>query len=94
MPVSKRPYATGFFLVTLLGVGALSYLILRPFFEALAWAIVLAVAFRKPWLQFVSRFPKSPLPYGYPVQVMEQLLDYFDYTGQQGMSYALARYFW
>jgi hypothetical protein len=41
-----------------------------------------------------SRFPKSPLPYGYPVQVIEQLLDYFDYTGQQGMSYALARYFW
>jgi hypothetical protein len=41
-----------------------------------------------------SRFPKSPLPYGYPVQVIEQLLDYFDYTGQQGMSYALLRYFW
>jgi predicted PurR-regulated permease PerM len=60
MPVSRRPYATGFFLVVLFGVGALSFIILRPFFEALAWAIVLAVAFRKPWLRFVSRFPKSP----------------------------------
>lgn len=39
-------------------------------------------------------FHRSPLPYGYPVQVAERLLDYMDYTGQNVMSYSLARYTW
>lgn len=39
-------------------------------------------------------FRRSELPYGYPVQVAERLLDYMDYTGQNVMSYSLARYTW
>ncbi len=39
-------------------------------------------------------FHRSPLPYGYPIQVIEKLLDYMDYTGQDAMSYSLARYTW
>lgn len=54
----RRPYATGFFLLVLAAVAAVSYLVLRPFFEALAWAVVLAVAFRVPWLKLKKRFAK------------------------------------
>ncbi|MEI6503069.1 MAG: hypothetical protein WCP21_18825, partial [Armatimonadota bacterium] len=39
-------------------------------------------------------FRRSPLPYGYPIQTFERLLDYMDYTGQNLMSYSLARYTW
>lgn len=39
-------------------------------------------------------FRRSPLPYGYPIQTFERLLDYMDYTGQDMMSYSLARYTW
>jgi hypothetical protein len=39
-------------------------------------------------------FHRSPLPYGYPIQCLERLLDYMDYTGQNAMSYSLARYTW
>lgn len=39
-----------------------------------------------------SGFKKSSLPHGYPIQVFELLLDYFDYTGQNVLSYPLARY--
>ncbi len=39
-------------------------------------------------------FHRSPLPYGYPIQTCERLLDYMDYTGQNLMSYSLARYTW
>ncbi len=39
-------------------------------------------------------FHRSPLPYGYPIQCFEKLLDYMDYTGQDAMSYSLARYTW
>ncbi len=56
----KRPYAVGFFFAVLFGVGILSWIVLRPFFEAMAWAIVLAVAFRAPWLALSRRLPKSP----------------------------------
>ena len=41
-----------------------------------------------------SRFPRHPLPHGYPIQVAERLLDYLDYTGQNVISYSLARYTW
>lgn len=58
--MKSRPYATGFFIVVLVGVGALSWVVLRPFFEALAWAVVLAVAFRGPWKALERRFPKRP----------------------------------
>ena len=41
-----------------------------------------------------STFPRSALRYGYPIQMFERLLDYMDYTGQNAMSYSLARYTW
>ena len=47
----SRPYATAFFVVLLVVVGALSVAILRPFFGAIAWAVVLAVAVRPVWLR-------------------------------------------
>jgi len=47
----SRPYATAFFVVLLVLVGALSVAILRPFFGAIAWAVVLAVAVRPVWLR-------------------------------------------
>lgn len=37
-------------------------------------------------------FRRSPLPYGYPIQAAERLLDYMDYTGQDVLSYAFMRY--
>ncbi len=37
-------------------------------------------------------FQKSPLRWGYPIQALERLMDYFDYTGQNELTYSLARY--
>ncbi len=45
-----------FFVVFGAVLAILSYVILRPFFEAIAWAIVLAVAFRPLWARVESRF--------------------------------------
>ena len=36
----------------------------------------------------------SPLRYGYAVQVMENLLDHNDYSGQNTISYPVLRYYW
>ncbi|MFI5180282.1 MAG: AI-2E family transporter [Thermoanaerobaculia bacterium] len=54
----KRPYAITFFAVLASLLAVLSYVILRPFFEAIAWAIVLAVALRPIWVRIEARFRK------------------------------------
>ncbi len=51
-------YATIFFAVLLVGVSALSFVVLQPFLSAIAWAIVLAVAVRPIWNRIERRFPK------------------------------------
>ncbi len=51
-------YGTIFFAVLAVAVAVLSYVILQPFFAAIAWAIVLAVALRPIWLRIERRFPK------------------------------------
>ncbi len=52
----RRPYGTAFFVVLGALLAALSYVILRPFLEAIAWAIVLAVALRPLWKRIEARF--------------------------------------
>jgi predicted PurR-regulated permease PerM len=52
-------YAASFFVVLLVGVAVLSFVILQPFFSAIAWAIVLAVAVRPIWTRIERRFPRS-----------------------------------
>jgi predicted PurR-regulated permease PerM len=56
-PVKERErlYATLFFAVLLVGITALSYVVLKPFFAAAAWGIVLAVAFQTPWRALAKR---------------------------------------
>ena len=44
-----RIYAIVFFLLAVLGIGFVCYRVLSPFLAAIAWAIVLAIAFQKPW---------------------------------------------
>jgi len=53
-----RVYAVIFFLLMVLGIGLVCYRVLAPFLAAIAWAIVLAVAFRKPWSFLERRMPK------------------------------------
>ena len=53
-----RIYAVIFFLLAVLGIGFVCYRVLSPFLAAIAWAIVLAVAFQKPWLLLEHRMPK------------------------------------
>jgi len=53
-----RIYAGIFLGAAVLFAAGLSFVVLRPFFSALAWAIVLAVAFQKPWRYVASRIPK------------------------------------
>jgi predicted PurR-regulated permease PerM len=51
-PTGSPPtYASAFFVVLLVGVSALSYVILQPFFPAIAWAVVLAVAVWPVWIR-------------------------------------------
>jgi predicted PurR-regulated permease PerM len=56
-PERSRRYSTAFFVVLLVAVAALSFVILRPFFNAIAWAVVLAIAIRPVWLR-IERFTK------------------------------------
>ncbi|MGE5344334.1 MAG: AI-2E family transporter [Acidithiobacillales bacterium] len=56
--VFSASYATIFFAVLLVGVAALSFVILHPFLSAIAWAIVLAVASRPIWNRIERRFPR------------------------------------
>ncbi|MFI5166313.1 MAG: AI-2E family transporter [Thermoanaerobaculales bacterium] len=53
-----RTYAVIFFLLAVLGIGFVCYRVLSPFLAAIAWAIVLAVAFQKPWSFLERRMPK------------------------------------
>jgi predicted PurR-regulated permease PerM len=53
-----RIYAVIFFLLAVLGIGFVCYRVLSPFLAAIAWAIVLAVAFQKPWSFLERRMPK------------------------------------
>jgi predicted PurR-regulated permease PerM len=53
-----RIYAVIFFLLAVLGIGFVCYRVLSPFLAAIAWAIVFAVAFEKPWSFLERRMPK------------------------------------
>lgn len=57
-PNNSRTYAVIFFLVAALGVGFICYRVLTPFLAAIAWAIILAVAFQGPWAYLERRMPK------------------------------------
>ena len=57
---SARIYGGLVFLLAVLGLGALSLTVLRPFLAAIAWAVVLGVAFQ-PQLAFLQRrLPRWP----------------------------------
>jgi predicted PurR-regulated permease PerM len=53
-----RTYAVLFFLLAVLGIGFVCFRVLSPFLAAIAWSIVLAVAFQKPWGYFERRMPR------------------------------------
>jgi predicted PurR-regulated permease PerM len=55
VPAQARLYANLVFAFLLLGIGALAFVVLKPFFSAIAWAIVLAVAFRRPFRALEER---------------------------------------
>lgn len=52
-----RIYAVIFFLLAVLGIGFVCYRVLSPFLAAIAWAIVLALAFQAPWSFLERRMP-------------------------------------
>jgi predicted PurR-regulated permease PerM len=54
----SRSYMMGFFVVAAITVGWICYKILIPFLAAIAWAIILAVAFQAPWRWLERRMPK------------------------------------
>src|SRR5260221_12551512 len=54
----RQVYRILFFLVALFGVSYLVFEVLKPFFAALAWAVVLAVVFAAPWQALARRMPK------------------------------------
>jgi predicted PurR-regulated permease PerM len=45
------------FCVLAAGIGGICFALLAPFLTAIAWAIVLAVAFHRPWAWLERRFP-------------------------------------
>ena len=51
---NRRIYTTCFLAAAAVGIGYLCFQILGPFLAAIAWAVVLAVAFHPPWL-FLQR---------------------------------------
>ena len=51
-------YRQTFFLVACAIIGWLCLRILRPFLAAIAWAVVVAVAFDAPWKLFAARMPR------------------------------------
>ncbi len=55
---NARLYALAAFAVAALAMGFLSFRILKPFLASIAWAIVLAVACRRPWLALEARFSR------------------------------------
>jgi predicted PurR-regulated permease PerM len=58
LPDHSRTYAVAFFLLAALGIGFLCYRVLTPFLAAIAWAIILAVAFQAPWAWLERKLPK------------------------------------
>ncbi len=53
-----RIYAVVFFLLAVAGIGLVCYRVLLPFLAAIAWAIILAVAFQRPWSFLERRMPR------------------------------------
>ncbi len=53
----SRSYTIVFFLVATLGIGFLCYRVLTPFLAAIAWGIILAVAFQTPWTWLERKMP-------------------------------------
>ena len=56
----SRIYPALLLVGAILGLGLLGYWILSPFLAAIAWALVLAVAFQGPWTFLRRRLPHSP----------------------------------
>ena len=57
-PSRSGAYPVLVFCVLAAGIGWICYSLLAPFLQAIAWAIVLAVAFHRPWSWLESRFPE------------------------------------
>ena len=57
---SAHLYPIAFLLVVLVAVGALSYVVLRPFLEGILWASVVAVALWPLWEKVRARATKRP----------------------------------
>jgi predicted PurR-regulated permease PerM len=55
-----RVYSALLLVGAIFGFGLLSFAILSPFLAAIAWAIVLAVAFQSPWALLQRQLPRSP----------------------------------
>jgi predicted PurR-regulated permease PerM len=55
---NTKIYVVIFFLLAVLGIGFVCYRVLSPFLGAIAWAIVLVVAFQKPWSFLERRLPR------------------------------------
>jgi predicted PurR-regulated permease PerM len=59
-PIRSRTYAVIFLVLAAAGVGYVCYRVLIPFLAAIAWAIVLAVAFQGPWGYLERTMPRRP----------------------------------
>ncbi|HVN32081.1 MAG TPA: AI-2E family transporter [Thermoanaerobaculaceae bacterium] len=55
---TKRTYTIIFLALAALVIGYLCYKILTPFLAAIAWAVIIAVAFQVPWAWLERRMPK------------------------------------
>lgn len=53
-----HPYALIFFLLLVLGTGALCFVVLRPFLKGIAWGAILAVALWPLWRRLKARVPR------------------------------------
>ncbi len=54
----RQVYRFLFFIAAILAVGYLVFRVLQPFFAALAWAVVLAIVFHRPWQALDRRMPR------------------------------------
>jgi len=54
----SRAYALIFLVLAAAGIGYACYRVLAPFLAAIAWAIVLAVAFQRPWSYLERALPR------------------------------------
>jgi predicted PurR-regulated permease PerM len=57
-PSRSRTYAIVFLALAAAGIGYVCYRVLTPFLAAIAWAIVLAVAFQRPWRYLEGVMPR------------------------------------